>query len=144
MKKDLKDYIHRYLGCSCFVKGIRNEFKISAVEDSGRALCTNKDLKKSYRWEAAKKITLILKPLEYLEFLSEDKFKRVQALFEDQAYEVLRWLVEHKKFPRVPHYTIMQTEEVVNLFREWGFDCDGLIDAGLAVVNKTIMGADSI
>lgn len=130
--KELKDYIHFYIGCKCQTisrteseQGKPMGYRVGNLVDVD-ILCLNVGISRADTgciWYKFDEIKPILRPLSDMtekerNFINMSKQELDQSIFED------------------PNASFYVTEFVYLLSR--GFDIFGLIDAGLAIDSKTL------
>lgn len=128
MKKDIRDYLHLYLGCSCilpdFSEKINNiKFKLTAY---------NYNYYKDWHSE----IQPILRPLSSMTEEEKKEFILICELEPEDVscVEYNTYFPGNAKSLGAAHLTnVLQWAKGVNYLRKQGIDCDGLIDAGLAL-----------
>lgn len=124
-KRKIDSYLKYYIGCE--IKSDLGIGVLNAVVDGNRVQVgvgygyNNRALKLHYSDE----IKLLLYPLSAM---SEDQKYNPQS--EIQCF----FLDNENKHPiDVEFPTIEQMSHVINSFRKMGYDCDGLIESGLAI-----------
>jgi hypothetical protein len=142
MAKEIIDYLHLYLGCQC-TSDMHKTGRFSGLEycqnDNSIVMITVKYSDDADDWaifndsKKLNRITLILNPIEAIEHLPEELRTRLKyALGKICADSFIQWLIYNRNIAE-GEWQLYEINSAVSLLRKWGFDCDGLIDEGLAI-----------
>lgn len=140
MKKDIRDYLHLYFKCW----GTVTESKSDMYEDGQWALSSG--LLEAVMIGAAK----FTPHLRTLSSMTEEEKKEFIFICELEPEDVScveynTYFPGNAKSLGTAHLTnVLQWAKGVNYLRKQGIDCDGLIDAGLALEGNTIFFIDDL
>lgn len=127
MSKQLKDYLHLYLGCECRITGYSELRHILMVNETGLSVCTGTDINGVHIWWKSKDCKLLLRPLsdmtedegfalsDIMGFFTPDNF--ISAIKSGSKY-----VMDFRLSFELTQYLLKQ-----------GFDLFGLIESGLAI-----------
>jgi len=121
MKKELKDYLHLYLGCECRIADYDTRYWVRMVNETGLSVCTYVNSKGILIWWKTKDCKIILRPLE--------------SMTEDDSYE-LEMLGHQLVLSKVSTNEFHAARTI--WFLKNHFDIFGLIEAGLAIDKTTL------
>ena len=130
--KELKDYLHLYLGCQ-FVMKINGTERLTAQMNFGAdALNASLDSKEP--------ITpiLILRPLSNMDAIERSKY---EAKFKEGEWGTY-FDADQCESPKA-HVPFSIMAEIINCLRKDEFDCDGLIAAGIAIDKTNLTTSQS-
>ncbi len=114
MKKDIKDYLHLYLGQEFLYSETKDETHYELDADR---LCT------IYADNDFKYIKLLLRPLSNITEKEIEEWNKTSTPIGEMSIESAQQIHWAKR---------------LNYYRSIGIDCDGLIDSGIAI-DKTIL-----
>jgi hypothetical protein len=142
MRKEIPDYLHLYLGCRC-ITVTKKTGRFSGLDycqdDNSTMMITVRYSDDIGDWFILNnvnkicRITLILKPVEEVKNLSPEQCKQLVYTFgQPGANSFIQSLLANDEFATAGH-PFHKVNAAANQLRKWGFDCDGLINAGLAI-----------
>lgn len=151
--KQLKDYLHLYLGCeveTCMRKaqgegkpmkklhGTLMEVDLG-MDDKAGILMEDETDKSNYEYFRYSDIKPLLRPLSSIN--KEDVKlldKAVFGIYDNSNYAIIEYKdVLLPRYPTSARPAFPTYVRIINELRKMGFDCDNLIEAGLAI-NKTL------
>lgn len=143
MKKELKNYLHLYLGCECAITGVsendKESFKLTGISyDDTQRLWWCYFEGTEFGHAVIEDVWPILRP-------KSDMTDDEKALMHDTLWAENSLSYTHSVSHKCTYWHIKcggreMEAECFNYLRKNSFDCDGLIEAGLAI-DKTKMAA---
>lgn len=141
MTKEIKDYLHLYLGCECRIGDSPDPHHVLMVNETGLSICTGINVKGIPIWYKTAHAKLVLRPLSDM---TDEEWKAIMLEFSIDIVDAYNSYIRYGDKPK--HILILENRLTTNtlkfndgmiLLRKY-FDLFGLIESGIAIDKTTI------
>lgn len=164
IKKDIKDYLHLYLGCECKIADHEKTYFIRMVNETGLSVCIGTNTNGVPIWYKSNTCKPSLRPLSSIkkeefkdllkrcfDFDADECYKQEDAIwgrkistkerfrlaFDFEEYNNIHVWKEFTEDYKKVFFPLKNIVSFINECRKMSFDMDGLIKAGLAIEKKS-------
>jgi len=132
MTKEIKDYIHYYLGQPCLIGDSKGVDYIRMVNETGLSVCTGTNKNGIPVWYKSNTCKPLLRPLSSM---TEDEKDTINNEWGNPMGEHLTDALVEKN----EHYVklLFESFELFHYLLKQGFDLFGLLESGLAIDKTT-------
>lgn len=130
--KQLKDYLHLYLGCECRIGDSPDPHHVLMVNETGLSICTGTNVKGIPIWYKTAHAKLVLRPLSDM---TEEEFEVFKSYCENDFSKmvIIESMSKDESYTRLCHQA-----EAQRYLLSRSFDLFNLIPEGLAIDKTTL------